>query len=199
MEVTFHGGDCIRLRGRDSVVVVDPPGPASAIRNRPDLVVRTTGKLDPARLAATDGDVPEICGAGEFEIGGVIVYGIPLGDAAAMCIEVDGVRVLASGHPSRQLTEEELDRIGHVDVLVVPVSGKSFTATSAARLSSAVEPAVVVPVAFSVVDGDGFEPIDHFAREVGLPEGWTPQAKLAMSGTTPGEDTRPVVLEARPL
>lgn len=199
MEVTYHGGDCLRLRGRDAVVLVDPPSVGAAQKNRPDLVVRTTSRFVPELVAPGSGKVAEISGAGEFEVGGVIVYGIALGAGAAMCIEVDGVRVLAAGRIERMLTEEEVDRIGHVDVLAVPVSGPSANATNAARLASVIEPGVVIPVAFSTAPNDGLESIAHFAKEVGLPEGWTPQAKLAISGSTVGEDARTVVLESRPL
>jgi L-ascorbate metabolism protein UlaG (beta-lactamase superfamily) len=203
MEITFLGLSCLRLRGREVEVVVDPlpPGAASRpLRLHPDIVVRTEGSGDPSLLRPVPGRPQEVSGPGEYEIRGVSIFGLAAGAATIMRVEVDDVRVCALGRLGRQLAESEIDALGHLDVLAVPVGGgDALEAQAAARLVNAVEPAIVVPVRYAVngVDGD-YGPVDTFAKEMGLAEGWTAQPKLNLTGSLPtAEETRVVVLEPR--
>ena len=203
MELTFVGLSCVRLRGRDVEVVIDPIAPGASSRPprvNPDIVVRTEGTVDLSLLRPGEGRPQEVSGPGEYELRGVSVFGVAAGSTTIMRVEVDDVRVCALGRLHRQLTESEIDALGHLDVLAVPVGGgDGLEAQAAARLVNALEPAIVVPVRYAVpgVDGD-YEPVDKFAREMGLAEGWVPQPKLNLTGSLPtSEETRVVVLEPR--
>jgi L-ascorbate metabolism protein UlaG (beta-lactamase superfamily) len=205
MELTFVGLSCVRLRGRDVEVVVDPIPPGRSSRPprvNPDIVVRTEGDGDLSLLRAAQGRPQEVSGPGEYELRGVSVVGVAAGDTTIMRVEVDDVRVCALGRLRRQLAEHEIDALGHVDVLAVPVGGgDALEAQAAARLVNALEPAIVVPVRYAVagIAGD-YEPVDRFAKEMGLAEGWAPQPKLNLTGSLPTtEDTRVVILEPRVL
>jgi L-ascorbate metabolism protein UlaG (beta-lactamase superfamily) len=204
MEITFVGMSCVRLRGRDVQVVIDPipPGTAPGLpKLTPDIVVRTEGATDFAALRPAEGRPQEISGPGEYEVSGVRVFGLPAGDTTIMRVEVDEVRVAAVGKLRRQLTEDEIEALGHVDVLLAPVGNvDACNATEAAKLVSAVEPAIVVPVRYAVPGLPGeYEPLERFVKEMGLGEGsWAPQAKLNLTGSSGAvEETRVVVLEAR--
>ena len=191
MELTFVGLSCVRLRGRDVEVVIDPipPGVSSRPpRVNPDIVVRTEGEGDLSLVRPGEGRPQEVSGPGEYELRGVSVFGVAAGDTTIMRVEVDDVRVCALGRLRRQLAEHEIDALGHVDVLAVPVGGgDALEAQAAARLVNALEPAIVVPV-------------DRFAKEMGLAEGWAPQPKLNLTGSLPTtEETRVIVLEPRAL
>jgi L-ascorbate metabolism protein UlaG (beta-lactamase superfamily) len=117
-----------------------------------------------------------------------------------MRIAVDDVRIVATGRLRRQLTEDEIDGLGHVDVLVVPVGGGDAVGVlDAAKLVHAIEPSVVVPARFGTGDGGELDPVGKFAKEMGLVDGtWDPQPRLVLTGSTGETDeTRVVVLEAR--
>ncbi|HZU80164.1 MAG TPA: MBL fold metallo-hydrolase [Acidimicrobiales bacterium] len=202
MELTYHGLSSVRLRGRETTVHVDPPNAAlpGLGRSGRDLVVRTQGPTDPAKLRQQEGHLQEVSGPGEFEVRGVSIYGLPAGDTTVMRIEVDDIRVLATGRLDRQLGEEDIDALGHVDVLVVPVGGgDALNATDASKLVHAIEPAIVVPVRFRSGGAAEFEPVDRFAKEMGLAEGaWQMQPRLNLTGApTPGETVAVVILEPR--
>jgi L-ascorbate metabolism protein UlaG (beta-lactamase superfamily) len=205
MELTFVGLSCVRLRGRDVEVVVDPIPPGRSSRPprvNPDIVVRTEGDGDLSLLRAAEGRPQEVSGPGEYELRGVSVVGVAAGDTTIMRVEVDDVRVCALGRLRRQLAEHEIDALGHVDVLAVPVGGgDALEAQAAARLVNALEPAIVVPVRYAVAGLAGdYDPVDRFAKEMGLAEGWAPQPKLNLTGSLPtNEDTRVVILEPRVL
>src|SRR5579884_3850243 len=116
MEVTYHGLSCVRLRGRDATVLIDPPQAAlpGLARSSPDIVVRTDGETDPARLREREGHAQEVAGPGEFELRGVGILGLPAGDTTIMRVEIDDVRVASVGRLQRQLSEEEIDALGHI-------------------------------------------------------------------------------------
>jgi len=198
------GLSCVRLRGRDVQVVIDPipPGTAPGLpKLTPDIVVRTEGDTDFAALRHAEGRPQEVSGPGEYELSGVRVFGMPAGDTTIMRVEVDDVRVVAVGRMRRQLTEDEIEALGHVDVLLAPVgAGDACSATEAAKIVAAVEPAIVIPVRYAVAGLPGdYDPVERFAKEMGLAEGaCTAQPKLNLTGSSGSVDeTRVVVLEAR--
>jgi L-ascorbate metabolism protein UlaG (beta-lactamase superfamily) len=202
MELTYHGHSCVRLRGREMTVVVDPPQTAlpGLAKGTQGIIVRTEGATDPDRLRQRDGEIQEVCGPGEFEIGGVSILGLAAGETTVMRVSVDDVRVVLAGRLRRQLTEDEIDSLGHVDVLVIPVGGgDAMGAIDAAKLVNAVEPSIVVPARYAAGDGGEYDPVGKFAKEMGLAEGaWEPQPKLVLTGSSgESDDTRVVFLEVR--
>lgn len=206
MEITYLGSSCVRLRGREVQVVIDPPGdqlPGLA-RGGAGIVVRTEGRTDPERLRPRDGSAQEISGAGEFEVRGVAVRGVDTGGGRTLVsVEIDDVRVVSVGRLDRQLTEDEIDALGHVDVLVVPVGGGDALAPAAAtKLVNSVSPAIVVPVRYRSPASAGsgeYEPVETFTKEMGLADdAWQAQPKLNLNGAMPGsDDSRVVILEPR--
>jgi L-ascorbate metabolism protein UlaG (beta-lactamase superfamily) len=205
MELTYLGLSCIRLRGKDATVLVDPPETTlpGMPKAEPDIVVRTDGVTAAERLRPRDGQAQEVSGPGEYEVRGVSVLGLPAGSTTIMRVEVDDVRVAALGRLDRQLTEEEIDDLGRIDILVVPVGGvDALSAVDATKLVNALEPAIVVPVRYranGVAGTGGYEPVDKFAKEMGLADGaWVGQPKLNLTGQIGStEDTRVVILDPR--
>lgn len=202
MELTYHGHSCVRLRGREMTVVIDPPQTTlpGLAKGTLGIIVRTEGATDPVKLRHREGELQEVCGPGEFEIGGVGILGLAAGETTLMRVAVDDVRVVAAGRLRRQLTEDEIDSLGHVDVLVIPVGGgDALSAVDAAKLVKAVEPSIVVPARFGAGGGGEYDSVGKFAQEMGLAEGtWEAQPRLVLTGS-PGEtdETRVVVLETR--
>jgi|ERR1035441_652300 L-ascorbate metabolism protein UlaG (beta-lactamase superfamily) len=205
MELTYLGLSHLRLRGRDVQIVVDPPAttlPGLGLLHA-DIVVRTEGVTVPDQLQPREGRPQEVAGPGEFEVRGVRIHGLPTGITTVMRIEVDDVRVACLGKLDRQLTEEEVDQLGRVDVLVIPVgSVDALSAVPATKVINAIAPAIVVPVRYRCpgVEGTGeYDPLDKFAKEMGLVDGsWPVQPKLTLTGAMGTvEETRVVILEPR--
>jgi L-ascorbate metabolism protein UlaG (beta-lactamase superfamily) len=206
MEITYLGLSCVRLRGRETQVVIDPPdGQLPGLsRSGPELVVRTEGRTNPETLLARDGAAQEIAGAGEFEVRGVVIRGVDAGSGRTiMRVEIDDVRVVHVGRLDRQLAEEEIDILGHIDVLIVPVGGADALAPMAAtKLVNSLSPAIVVPVRYRSAaspGSGGYEPVETFAKEMGIADGaWQAQPKLNLNGAMTGsDDSRVVILEPR--
>jgi L-ascorbate metabolism protein UlaG (beta-lactamase superfamily) len=60
-------------------------------------------------------------------------------------------RILVTGHIFPKLTDAELERIGIIDIMFVPVGGNGFTldATGAVQLIKQVEPKLVIPTHYA--------------------------------------------------
>jgi L-ascorbate metabolism protein UlaG (beta-lactamase superfamily) len=97
---------------------------------------------------------------GEYEVGDVSIYGIaaqahmdePKTTNATMYkIYAGDVRLVVTGHIYPELSEKQLETIGTVDVMVVPVGGNGYTVdpAGALQLSKKIEPKVIVPTHYS--------------------------------------------------
>jgi Predicted Zn-dependent hydrolases of the beta-lactamase fold len=220
MEITWYGQTCVRLRGRDAVVVADayqsivgptgrgitadiatyshaddaPLGKAKGQRTRDGLTIVPTS-LEPA--FALDGP-------GEYEVQHVLVTGVRTyrddtkgdkrGRGTAFVVELDGLHTIHLGDVGHLLGQEELGDIGPIDIACVPVGG-ALSATKTAELIAQLDPKLVIAMPVCVDDADCADALAKFFHEVGGDP--TPQAKLSVTISTLPQDTTAVLLESR--
>lgn len=157
MEAQFYGANCIRLTTKKAVIVVDDNlanlGQKS-ITKADNIELLTTGliKALPARLT--------LYAPGEYEVSDISIQGIAArgamdeaGKFSATIFKViaGDVRVVILGHIFPELTDEQLEAIGTVDVVFVPVGGHGYTldAQDALKLIRKIEPKVVIPTHYA--------------------------------------------------
>jgi L-ascorbate metabolism protein UlaG (beta-lactamase superfamily) len=82
------------------------------------------------------------------------------------------------------LTAEQIEEIGNVDVLLLPVGGVStLNAPMAAEVVRQLEPKAVVPMHYKTeAISWEMEPVDKFLKEIGVKQ-IEPQAKLSFTGS----------------
>ena len=159
MEIEFFGANCIRLTTKKASIVIDDNlahvGSKSITRDA-DNVVATQDAL-----AVTDSKQLKIVSAGEFEVSGISVRGIQArahidqpGEQTATMYRfiAEDAHVLVVGHVYPELDDEQLEAIGRVDVMIVPVGGNGYTLDplGALKLIRKVEPSVVVPTQYDI-------------------------------------------------
>ncbi|HEV2952781.1 MAG TPA: MBL fold metallo-hydrolase [Candidatus Dormibacteraeota bacterium] len=212
MDVTWLGHGCFRLRGKNAAVVTDPYPAAVGLKLtkvEADLITISHDHPNHSSVSAVSGDPYVITAPGEYEVAGVTVTGVPTyhdnqhgaerGRNTTYLIEIDEVRVCHLGDLGHKLDDQQLEAIGSVDVLLVPVGGgASLAAERAAEVVRQLEPRVVVPMHYSIpglkLELDG---ADRFLKEMGVTEN-TPQAKLSIASSAGTEaETKVVVLEPR--
>ena len=123
-----------------------------------------------------------VTGPGEYEISGVLITGIATfhdlergqkrGKNTVYLIEVDEVSVCHLGDLGHVLTAEQVEEIGTVDVLLLPVGGVStINAPVAAEVVRQLEPKAVVPMHYKTEALSWeLEPVDRFLKEMGVKE-----------------------------
>jgi len=195
MEITWFGYSCFRLKGKNTTVITDPfpPGLGYSLEEQNARIV--TGRPSHPNHAyseAVKGDTRIISRPGEYEIGGVLIIGIPTyhdtengavrGRNTVFTIEVDEVNICHLGDLGHPLSSNQIEALGNVDVLLVPVGGGStITAAQAAALCRTIEPRIVIPMHYKtltlVKEMDG---VDKFLKEMAVTE-IVPQPKLAVT------------------
>ncbi len=174
MEIVYTGGNGLKLGGKNLTIAIEPSQPTKS-----DVTLHYSPQSSGSGLV--------IDGPGEYEVKGANIVGLAAkpykGEepVAIYLIHLDDVSVAAIGNVAPKLDEEQLDRLGPVDVLVLPVGGteQTLSPAQAAEMVSQVEPRYVVPVYFD--DGKTKydktpEKIDAFLKEMGATS--QPQPKL---------------------
>ncbi len=212
MDVTWLGQSCFRLRGKNAAVVTDPYPPSLGLRlAKQDAEVVTVShehENHSYTQAVRDGAF-EIKGPGEYEIAGVSVIGFPTfhdsdkgakrGRNTVYLIEIDDVRICHLGDLGHPLDDADAETVASVDVLLVPVGGKTaINAAQAAEVVRQLEPRFVVPMHYATpgvkVDLDG---VERFLKEMAVTS-IEPQPKLSVQASSATEyETKVVVLEPK--
>lgn len=220
MEITWYGQTCVRLRGRDAVVVADAYQSVVGPTGRGITAdIATYSHPDDAPLAKAKGRrtrdgrtvVPSsldeaftLDSPGEYEVRDVLLTGVRTyrdgdkgrvrGVGTAFVVELDGLHTIHLGDVGALLSEQELGDIGSVDIACVPVGG-SLNATKTAELIAQLDPKLVVAMPVCPDEADCAEALAKFFHEMGGEP--TPQAKLAVTISTLPQETTAVVLESR--
>lgn len=187
MEVSYFGNNCVRLSGKQVVLLCDPAKsgqPGGDVKGSIDATLLTR----PAEQSVKTGGML-FDGPGEYEIKGSMISGVAGSDENTLyAVTIDGVRVGVLGSLAAELTNEQIEALGGIDVLVLALNGgaaelKTDTAT---KIISQLEPKYVLPINY---DGK----LDEFLKEVGSsPE---PQSKLKVAAKDLPLETTVAVLQ----
>jgi L-ascorbate metabolism protein UlaG (beta-lactamase superfamily) len=220
MELTWYGRTCIRLKGRDAVVVNDPypsiVGPTGrgitgdvVTYSHPDdqPLGKRPGKTSRDGLTALPTSLESafvLDGPGEYEVHDALLTGVRTyrddergakrGRQVAFMTELDGLHTIHLGDIGHELTQEKLADIGRVDIACVPVGG-SLSATAAAALIAQLDPKIVVAMPVCEVEADCEAALKQFFHEMG--EEPAAQAKLTVTTSSLPAETTTVLLESR--
>ena len=156
MDLQFYGANCVSLTHRGTRVIIDDNlaklGAKSVVKA--DDVALFTVPHPGASVGRLTLDSP-----GEYEVSDISVIGIPArvhvdekGKNATMFKLIVGDQsVLVTGHIYPDLSESQLEAIGIVDVLIVPVGGNGYTVdpVGALKLIKAIEPKLIIPTHYA--------------------------------------------------
>ncbi|MDQ5951797.1 MAG: hypothetical protein QG639_1078 [Patescibacteria group bacterium] len=217
MTITYHGHSCFKIKGKRGTIVTDPyseyvgfPLPSLSA----DIVTVSHQHPDHNASNKVGGTARRtkpfiIDSAGEYEVGGISVFGVPSfhddskgterGRNTIFTIFVDGLRVCHLGDLGHELTETAIEEIGEVDVLLVPVGGVySLDPVRAVKTIRALEPSIVIPMHFKTdmhkqdLFGE-LKTLSDFLKEYGVEV--APVEKLDLDEGNSPEETEVVVLK----
>lgn len=213
MEITWYGHSCFRLTERNmATVVTDPYNSESAgyspLKLRGDIVTVSHDSANHNFVSAVKEKSHVITGPGEFEIGGVFITGIQTnGHTKAteneprntlFLFDYNGVTVLHLGDITRVPSQTEVESLGPINVVLVPVGGgvDSLNAAKAAEVVSLLEPNIVIPMHYGTpATPVKLDPIAKFIKEMGQPKYETlPSLKITSTNNLP-EETKIIALD----
>ncbi len=149
MEIQFYGANCIRLTTKKTAVVIDD---LAGEHTKAGDIALFTGKHEAPKVAvAILIDEP-----GEFEVSDVSIQGVAAQahmdekgtkNATIFKIVAGDVRAAVTGHIYPELSEAQLEALGIIDVLLIPVGGNGYTmdGIGALTVTKEIEPKIVIP------------------------------------------------------
>lgn len=208
MTITWLGYSCFRIQTEDAQLAIDPYDNSIGLRSphfTADCLLLTHDHKAHANKAAVSGDPFVIDGPGEYEVKGVMIYGIPSwhdnkggeerGANTMYLLQAEGISVAHLGDIGNMLDNGQLEKLEGVDVLMIPIGGKhTLDAEAASELISKIEPRIVIPMHYKIpgltVDLD---PITKFAKELGVQE-TAPVDKLKLAKKDLPQDDMQIVI-----
>ena len=162
MEIEFFGGNCFRIKSKQTSIVVDDNLSKigkKTITNDKTAAFFTSALTKDEKVANVARLV--IDGAGEFEVGDITVKGVQArahidedGKHSATVFQFmfGGQTITVLGHVHPDLSDDVMELISGTDVLVVPVGGNGFTLdpVGASSVIKKVEPDVVIPSQYDI-------------------------------------------------
>lgn len=159
-DIEYKGGNAVVVTSKKNQLVFDPNLSVVGLK---DVSVREAIEVaTEPRFATNDATAKlHIEGPGEYEIGDVSIRGVkatrhldtdadePI--STIYRVEIGDVRLAVIGNITSKLSEEQLEEIGVVDMVVIPVGGGGYTldATSATTIVRQIGPRVVIPVHYA--------------------------------------------------
>ncbi len=197
MDIEFKGGNCVVIDAKKTSIVVDPKLDDFGFKNQDEkAAVQVLTQPAFGVTSPSAGDKLIIDGPGEYEVNDVSITGIaalahidPKGsslNATIYRIEAGDISLAVLGHVHPDLSEEQLEHLGVVDILVVPVGGNGYTldATGATKLIKAIEPKIVVPTSYD--DPNAKYPVPQADLSVFLKETGVSSEKVNKLKIKPG-------------
>lgn len=194
MNISWYGQTCFEIvvqKGKNGPVSIltDPFGRDLGLkppRASADIVVlsRYGGEL-------IREDSFLIAGPGEYDVKGVYIEGIQAFSGgpdkkgsgkedkteptAIFTIDAEEIRVCHLGFlGQKELSASQLEKIGDIDILTVPVGGgRALGAKDAVKIISQIEPSIVIPMHYHIsgltpLDGIKLEGSDSFLKALGI-------------------------------
>ncbi len=157
MELQYCGANCLIINTKQARVVIDDNLAKLGLKtvSKPDDIVLKTSTQIPVAKARFIIDAP-----GEYEVSGISVIGVAARShmdkedeksATIYSILAGDLRIAIIGHIYPELSDDQLEKIGAVDIAVVPVGDAGFTmdGKGALQVVKQIEPKIVIPTHFA--------------------------------------------------
>jgi len=192
MNLYWRGGNCVSIQNQEVELVVDPQDIEKELKSAKSadvfLLSDKNGSVKiPAKSASFIINTP-----GEYDTKGFFVMGLHgIVDAVTYIVESEGIRVCHLPGVKKELTDEQLETISDVDILLADIGNNDDSNEIAAKVINQIEPRIVIPI--------GYDPAKKqktFLEEMGA-SGNEPQNKFSVKKKDlPQEETEVVILNA---
>ena len=198
-DIEYKGGNCVIISTKKTALAVDPKLSVVGLKD-----IMTTDQIELAtesRFVVANSDARLIVDRpGEYEVGDFTIRGVSAirhidteadqKRATLYRVECGDTRIAIIGNVAPKLSDEQLETLGVVDVLILPVGGGGYTldATSAASMVRQIEPKVVVPVHYadSALKYEvPQENLETFVKELAAPVETIGKYKVKSASTLP--------------
>jgi L-ascorbate metabolism protein UlaG (beta-lactamase superfamily) len=197
MEIQTLGANTVRINTKKTSILANDSNTGKSFLKDGDILLFSNKNQDnqdkKVRLF--------IATAGEYEVADVLIVGIPAFpykedpdhklSSTIFKLVSDDTSLVIVGDISPELTDSQVEDIGHADALIIPVggNGKTLDATQALKIIKKIDPFVVIPINYE-------EGIDQITKTLGLETlDTTNKYKLKATNFVEGQATKLILLE----
>lgn len=206
MDLQFYGANCLSFSTKGVRVVVDDNLAdigGKSVTKPGDIVLYTSAHGEPPVETKLTIDGP-----GEYEVSDVSIYGITarghmdeegMHTATMYKVITKELSIFIPGHIYPDLSDDQLETIGMVDVMAIPVGGNGYTldAVGALKIIKKIEPKLIIPTHYDIKGLNYPVPaqdLAHVLHELSMEPKET-TAKLKLKSSEMPDVTQLVVLE----
>lgn len=180
-DIEYKGANTIVISTKKSSLVTDPK---MSVVGEKDIIIKDGVELATEQRFTTNDDNYKLSinYPGSYEVSDFIINGFAEKRhidtdkdglrSVIYSIETSGIRMGLLGNIGPELSDDQLENLGILDILIIPVGGGGYTldATSAANIVRRSDAKIIIPVHYSD-DGIKYEvpqsSFDLFAKELG--------------------------------
>ena len=180
MDITWYGHSCFRMTERNFGSVVCDPYDYEKIGYEPlklkaDIVTMSNDKPGHSFLPGIKTEPFVINRPSEYEINNIFITGHATNkkgeprNTIFVC-EINGLFIAHMGNINRPPTQTEVENLGTVNVLLIPVGGGAgLNAAQAVETIRMIQPNIVIPMHYSVARTlPELDPLSKFLKEMGI-------------------------------
>ena len=164
MDISYLGHASFKIKSKSTTILTDPYDPKTVGLKFPkvssDIVTVSHDHEDHNYLEGVKDIKKIISGPGEYEISEISIFGYQSfhddkkgevrGKNVIYSIEVEGYVLVHLGDLGHKLDQSTIDKLGIVDVLMIPVGGEyTIDAGVAVDVISSIEPKIIIPMHYN--------------------------------------------------
>jgi len=216
MKIVWHGHSLFQIttnpeKNNQVQIVIDPFDKSIGLRVpklEADILLVTHQHHDHNNIKAVSGNPFLIEGPGEYEVKGVFIRGIlsfhddsrgkERGMNTIYVMESEDIKLCHLGDfGQKELTDEQMEKIGEIDILMIPVGGNyTISLKEVAKIMSQLEPKITIPMHYAIPKLKiKLNPLNRFLKMFGI-KSLTPLNKLSIKKKDiPADEAKIIVLK----
>jgi len=188
MRIVWYGQSCFKIMAKtnngDKITIITDPFDKSLGLTPPrcsaEIVSISHDHYDHNNVKTISGEPFIIERPGEYDVRGVFIEGInsfhdsskgeERGISTIYAINVEGLRICHLGDiGQKELSSNQIDKIGDIDILMIPVGGIfTIDASEAVKIINQIEPSIVIPMHYKLPKiKEKLNTVDKFLEEIG--------------------------------
>lgn len=189
MNIFWYGQSCFQIiasrnRGEQTSIIIDPFSEEIGLKLpklEADILLISHKHSDHNNAGAISGNYFLIEEPGEYDVKNVILQGISSyhdnsqgkerGENVIYTIGVEDLKICHLGDlGQKELTGEQLEKIGEVDILMIPVGGTyTISDKEASKIMSQLEPRITIPMHYALPKLKvKLDSLDKFLKNFGI-------------------------------
>ena len=207
MTISWFGQSCFRIEAKEGSILTDPFAKEIGLkppRIKDDVITVSHQHFDHNNVGDANPEAFIIQNPGEYEKQGIAVRGIASfhddkqgaerGPNTIYIYKAEDITICHLGDLGHLLADAQVEAIGDIDVLMIPVGGTyTLDAKTAAAVIGQIEPKIIIPMHYKVpgleVMLDG---VEKFIKELGLDPEKTDKYKISKK-LLPAEEMKLIV------